>query len=260
MSLDGDSFSQLEPIYERYLVTGLFKCGYYEFDLGLGFIPLAEEETDRLTYGVKIRDRFRDQRVKEQINAEWEGRYTVASWRDFNRAFFRALRMEKVLMMVLIGLIFVVVGFNIYHSLRRSVRERYEEIGVLKTLGAPQRAIQHIFVVEGLLIGLLGGFVGMFMGLLISSNINQVFALVETVANFFVLIVQGLAAPLLQGQLEQFSFFSPSYFYISEVPSRVLLHEAVLIFLFALFSSTLAALMASRRIAGVHPAEVLRYE
>jgi lipoprotein-releasing system permease protein len=275
--LSGSSFAALEPERRTYLVTGLFRSGYYDFDLGWAFASLEDARLDAsasavpaagaadgegggdLKVGVKIRNRFRDQEALARIRLLVAGRgYTVASWREFNRAFFGALRTEKIMMMILVGLIFVVVGFNIYHSLRRAIRERYEDIGVLKALGASDTAVQYVFVLEGLLIGLVGGGLGVLLGLLIAVNINWVFRAAEQLVNLLASLIFRLAAPLAGG--EPFSLFSPAYFYISEIPSRVLFHETFLIVLFAIVSCTLAALFASSRVRAVRPAEVLRYE
>ncbi|MBN1837677.1 MAG: ABC transporter permease [Spirochaetales bacterium] len=277
IALGGASFASLEPERRTYLVTGLFKSGYYDFDLGWAFASLEDARADAavaapgagaaadrgpaLKVGIKIRNRFRDQESLAEIRALVGQRgYAVASWREFNRAFFGALRTEKIMMMVLVGLIFVVVGFNIYHSLRRAIRERYEDIGVLKALGASDLAVQYVFVFEGLLIGLAGGGIGLLLGLLIAVNINWVFAAAERIVNLLAGLFFRLAAPLAGGGGEPFSLFSPAYFYISEIPSRVLFHETLLIVLFAVGSCTLAALFASSRAGSVRPAEVLRYE
>ena len=279
ISLDGSSFVSLEPARRTFLVTGLFRSGYYDFDLGWAFASLEDARLDAaaavpgdspsaggegepaLKVGIKIRNRFRDQEALARVRALLAGRgYTVSSWREFNRAFFGALRTEKIMMMVLVGLIFVVVGFNIYHSLRRAIRERYEDIGVLKALGASDLAVQYVFVLEGLLIGLSGGGAGLLLGLLVAVNINWVFAAAERVVNLLAGLFMRLAAPLAGPGAEPFSLFSPAYFYISEIPSRVLFHETLLIVLFAICSCTLAALFASSRVRAVRPAEVLRYE
>ncbi len=268
LALTGSSFKGLNPEEQVFTVTGLFKSGYYEFDLGWAFVSIntAIENFEQglefgISYGIKIQNRFKDQiavrRIKNILN---DGEFKIGTWREYNRAFFGALLMEKILMMVLIGLIFIVVGFNIYHMLRRAVQERYEEIGVLKALGASSRAVQYIFVLEGLLIGILGGGLGMLLGLLISVNINQVFSAAEELTNGILFLIEGLVYPLVGSKVERFSLFSPAYFYISEVPSRVLLHEAFLINLFALFSSCIASLMASLKVSDIKPAQVIRYE
>ncbi len=267
-TLAGASLSASQPGRLVFHIAGLFKSGYYEFDLGLGFISLASaqayferESIGELRYGIKIRDRFKDRKVVRLLSSKLgESDYRITSWREFNRAFFDALSMEKTMMMLLIGLIFIVVAFNIYHTLKRTVRERYEEIGVLKALGASNGLIQNIFILDGLLIGLSGGLLGMLLGLAISVNINQVFGAAEFITNLLLLLIGRLIYPLLGSGVERFSLFSSAYFYISEVPSRVLLHEAVLINIFALFSSVSAAFIASLKVADVRPVEVLRYE
>jgi lipoprotein-releasing system permease protein len=245
----------------------LFRSGYYEFDLGWAFFSLQEGLAlgagGRRPWiiGVKIQNRFRDQQAADSVaNLLRDQAPEIVSWREFNRAFFGALRMEKIMMTVLIGLIFVVVGFNIHHSLRRAVRERYEEIGVLKALGASDLGLKRIFILEGLLIGTIGSSAGLLLGLLISANINAVFAFAEMVVNAAISFVDLLLFPILQSSSGRFSLFSPAYFYITEVPSTVLLREAVLIVMFALLAPTAAAAAAASRVKEVRPAEVLRYE
>jgi lipoprotein-releasing system permease protein len=265
LSLQGASLGELKPANRFYQVVGLFRSGYYEFDLGWAFFSLEEglalEGKSRrpTVIGVKIQNRFRDQQAMETIQ-QIPGEFQVVSWREFNRAFFGALRMEKIMMTVLIGLIFVVVGFNIHHSLRRAVRERYEEIGVLKALGASDLAVRRIFILEGLLIGTIGSCAGLLLGLLISANINAVFNFAEMVVNAAIAFADLLLFPLVQSSSGRFSLFSPAYFYITEVPSTVLLREAVLIVMFAVFAPTAAAAAAAARVKEVRPAEVLRYE
>ncbi|MBN1836207.1 MAG: ABC transporter permease [Spirochaetales bacterium] len=294
VSLAGGSFASMEPERRSYLVTGLFRSGYYDFDLGWAFASLEDARAEAANraeaaaggpgpgagaqgsagggaggtgpgpecrVGIKIRNRFRDQEALAAVRAlVGERGCKVSSWREFNRAFFGALRTEKIMMMVLVGLIFVVVGFNIYHSLRRAVRERYEDIGVLKALGASDMAVQYVFVIEGLLIGLAGGGIGLLLGLLVAVNIDWVFAAAERIVNLAAALLARLAAPLSGMGAEPFSLFSPAYFYINEIPSRVLFHETLLIVLFAIGSCTVAALFASARVGAVRPAEVLRYE
>jgi lipoprotein-releasing system permease protein len=245
----------LQPERRTYLVSGLFRSGYYDFDLGWAFARLGPKEPVR--YGIKIRSRFRDREAAQEVRrALGAGDYRLESWREFNRSFFGALRMEKLAMMVLVGLIFVVVGFNIYHGLRRAVRERFEEIGVLKALGASDVAVRSVFLAEGLAIGLVGSALGLALGLLASDNVNWLFRAVETLVNAVGALGARLAAPIG----ERFSLFSPAYFYLSEVPSRVLLPEAFLVVLFALGSCAAAAGFASRAARNVKPMEVLRFE
>lgn len=249
-------------------LTGMFRTGFLEYDAGWAFAGLEEgaallglDGPERV--GVKLHDRFRDRPVGRRVAAALPG-VTVESWREYNRAIFGALRLEKTMMMLLVGLIFVVVAVNIYQSLRRSVVERTEEIGVLKALGAPPAPLQLVFVFEGLWIGLAGGAIGLVLGLLVSFNVNELFAVAETLVNAVTAAGQWVAA-LLAGGPEQipasgFSLFSPAYFYLEEVPVAVVPVEVAGIVLFAILSSTVAAWVASRRVSAISPADVLRYE
>lgn len=269
--LAGDSSGKLAPAKESFIISALFRSGYYEYDLGLAFVSSETaqnyfwpEKEPLFTLGIKLKDRFQLKNAEQSIIAaigEAPGSgYRLVTWRDYNRAFFGALRMEKIIMMLLIGLIFIVVGFNIYHTLKRTVRERYEEIALLKAIGAPADTIKNIFILDGFLIGCLGSGVGMALGLLIAGNINEVFTIVEKLMNFLFGVIEILFAPLYRPGIGEFSIFSPAYFYLIEVPSRVLFHEALLILLLGLLSATMAAYFASQRVAGIKPVQVLQYE
>ena len=247
-------------------VTGLFKTGFLEYDAGWGFVSLATTQElgggEADTIGVKLLDRYSDRVTMRRIDSTVPGIETV-SWRDYNRSIFGALRLEKTLMMLLIGLIFVVVAVNIYQSLRRSVVERTEEIGVLKTLGASPASLQFVFVLEGLMIGVAGAAIGTVLGLALSFNINAVFAGAEIVVNGILGAagwIVGLFAPGQRGVTGGFTIFSPAYFYLDSVPATVIAGEVIGVALFALTSAVVAAVAASRRISGIIPAEVLRYE
>ena len=269
VSLGRGSGGGIVPRRLGFTVSGIFKTGYYDFDAGLVFISL--EAADALfaggnqlprTWGVKIADRFADERAMRAISRLHEAAgWSVESWRGYNRSFFDALFMEKLMMMLLVGLIFVVVGFNVYHSLRRTVFEKMEEIAVLKAIGVPPLEIQGIFVLEGLLIGLAGAAAGLLLGLLLSVNIDAVFAIVEAVVNGVLAAGSAVLSPFFPVEGGGgFSIFSPMYFYLTSVPSRVLPGEAFLVVFFALLACGGAAWAASRAVSRFRPAEVLRNE
>ena len=254
-----------------FTVTGVFRSGFYEYDLGWGFVNI--ETAAKLSraaapvFGIKLKNRWQDQRAIEEIkkvlpsSAAEGSQISIRSWRDYNRAFFGALRTEKLVMFILVGLIFIVVGLNIFQAQRRIVLERREEIGLLRALGASDTAVRLIFVLDGLIIGLAGACLGIVPGLLIASHITAFFSIMETAVNFIISGINSLSL-LLGGSAGagEFSMFSPHVFYIKEIPSRVIPHEAVLIFLFGFFSALIAAWFASGKVSSTRPAEVLRYE
>jgi lipoprotein-releasing system permease protein len=160
-------------------------------------------------------------------------------------------------MMVLIGLIFLVVGVNIFHSMRRAVAEKTEDIAVLKSLGASPDDIGRVFVLNGLAIGAGGAFIGLVLGLLLAVNVNEVFALVEAFVNGLAAFAARMAGSLGGGD---FRVFSPQYFYLMEVPVRVLFPETFFVTAAAIAAAAIAAAAAARRISSLAPSEVLRYE
>ncbi|GAB1481206.1 hypothetical protein MASR2M78_00210 [Treponema sp.] len=187
----------------------------------------------------------------------------LSSWRTFNSAFFGALRTEKLLMFILVGLIFIVVGLNVFQSQRRTVLERHDEIGLLRAIGASELSVRLVFTVDGFIIGLTGSLAGLIPGLLIASNIGSFFTILETITNSAILGINYIASLLPFSSIhdtEEFAVFSPAIFYIKEIPSRMVPLEIAFIFMFGLLSATIAAALASSRAARLRPAEVLRYE
>jgi lipoprotein-releasing system permease protein len=266
INLSGESLDVRSPRRVELRVVGVFRTGFLDYDRSWGFVGLESARTlfgadlDPVL-GVKLQDRFRDQSAAQRIEALAErhtgvSNLSVESWRSYNRAIFGALRLEKTLMTVLIGLIFIVVGANIYQSLRRSVTERVEEIALLKSLGAAPRDVQLVFVMEGLLTGFVGGTLGTLLGLAVSVHVNALFAAAETVING----VAALFAQLSGAGARTAEIFSTRHFYIQEVPTELVFSEVLGIFLFAWVSAIAAAALASRAVAGIRPAEVLRDE
>lgn len=269
--------STTDPQSGGFELVGVFRTGFLEYDAGWAFagLPAGREgggETagalaalglDRAErVGVKLDERFRDRLVARRIGMALPDA-RVESWREYNRAIFGALRLEKTMMMLLVGLIFVVVAVNIYQSLRRSVVERTEEIGVLKALGAPPLPLQLVFVLEGLMIGLAGALSGLLLGLAVSLNINAIFRAAEVVVNAVAGAGQWLVSLVAGGGADggaAFSIFNPAYFYLEEVPAVVVPVEVAGVVLFAVASATVAAYAASRRVSAIAPADVLRYE
>jgi lipoprotein-releasing system permease protein len=224
-------------------------------------------EAAQTVLGIKLKNRWQDKRAIEKIkeviafHVSDASAVSVRSWRDYNRSFFGALRTEKLMMFILVGLIFLVVGLNIFQAQRRIVLERREEIGLLRALGSSSTAVRLVFVWDGFIIGLAGAMLGLVPGLLIAYNIQAFFSLLEGAVNlcvsFFNLVFGFIGGGAGEGE---FAVFSTQVFYLKEIPSRVIPHEVVLIFLFGFLSALLAAWFASGKVSATKPAEVLRYE
>ena len=266
MGLAGSSFNRLTPDIHKFRITGIYKSGYYEYDRNLAFVSLASgsrmraDSDETYTIGLKISNIYRDREIISRIKEKYGENAEAVSWRDSNRAFFSALRMEKISMMLLIGLIFVVIGVNIYNSIKRSVSEKMEDIAVIYAVGGSEKSVKRIFLMEGFIVGFSGGLAGIAAGLLILVNLNFIFLAAGTVLQYASEIIMYLFSVSDILPSVEISLFPESYFYLTEVPYRILLHEVVLIFLFAVLSAVGSAYFASRKISVETPAEYLRYE
>jgi lipoprotein-releasing system permease protein len=253
---------------DTFTITGIFRTGFYEYDLSWGFINI--ESAEKISgagpvLGLKLKNRWQDGHAMEAVRNTLRGApgtetLKLTSWRDYNRAFFGALRTEKLFMFLLVGLIFIVVGLNIYQAQRRAVLERREEIGLLRAVGAASAAVRLVFVWDGAIIGFIGAASGLGLGLLIASHISAFFTLLEGLVNFFIGIANLLSGLFGGGGAGEFAIFSPAVFYIKEIPSRVIPREVFLICMFGFLSALLAAWFASGKAARTGPAEVLRDE
>lgn len=252
----------------EFTVTGLFSAGYGDFDSAMGFISNESAleyfvNEKNLNYHIKIADKDDDLIIKKRL-LETEGvseNFSVKTWRDFNKAYFSSLKNEKIVMMILTGLIFVIVGFNVYNSLRRSVYLRFEEISVLKTLGATSLHIKSVFILESFFTGLTGASLGLAGGLLLSWNISSFFEFLDLVINGAITGINALLSLFNGAVLQSVSIYSPDQFYlVGGIPIKIYISECLFIFLSALLSTVVAAYGASRRVSTIKPGEVLRYE
>ncbi len=239
------------PREQEMRVVGLFRTGYLDLDRNWAFISLSTAaqtlpSRDPLVIGIKLNNRFEDSQAIDGVRALVGATDRVVSWREYNRGIFGALRVEKAMMVFLIGLIFLVVAGNIYQLLRRSILERSEDIAVLRALGSPPGSVRLVFLIEGTLIGVIGTLLGLAVGLLIAENVNAIFAFLETVAELA--SSRGIRA------------FSPAYFYIQGVPSRLVLAELLAISLVSLVIAAGAAVLATRSVVGRSELELLRAE
>ena len=261
LATSGTSETDLFPENLNLLVTGLFKTGYYELDANFAFMDL---DNSSLLFGedtpyfanVKLNNENKDMIYISEIMKE-KKKIKALSWREYNRAFFGALKIEKNVMMLLIVLIFLVVGVNIYNGMRRTIYEKKEDIAVLLSMGATPNDIKNIFVLSGFTTGLLGSCFGLIMGLLLSLNINKIFSIIERM----ITLVMSVVSILIENvQGDSFTIFNTSYFYMDKVPVKIFFLEMFFVFLFGLCAATFAALIATKKVTDIHPSEILHYE
>lgn len=167
------------PRFRVFRVAGYFVTGMYEYDRGRVYVDFNEAaDFLRLKGGVsgvelKFADLFQAERITGDLKAALGDAYRVRDWTEMNRSLFGALRLEKLAMYLILGLIILVAAFNIASTLTMVVMEKARDIGILKALGVSRRGIRNIFLVEGGVIGGLGAFFGVAAGTLLAQALKR---------------------------------------------------------------------------------------
>ena len=260
LALSGGKDVELLSQNRQFKVTGIFECGYYDINQGYAFVSLEAAhmyfgEDAPVFYGIKIRRLQNDGFVSAAIKSRFPDA-AVQSWREYNRTFFGALRVEKNILMLLVFLIFVVVAVNIYNGMRRLVFERSQEIAALSALGGTSFQIKAIFVVRGFLTGAAGTVIGIVLGIFISLNIRSVFLGVSHCLYWLELFFTSVFSP------ENAAFVTENQMYAiyASITARIIPSEVLLISLFGVLSPLLASALASRSVLKLKIAEVLHNE
>lgn len=222
----------------NFRVAGIFEAGMYEYDNTWALIDL-EQAQDLFDMGttvslveMKVEDIFATESVMENVRERLGEGYFVMDWREMNRVFFSALRLERLAMFVTISLIVGVAALNIIATLVLLVMEKNRDIGILLSMGATRRAILWIFMLQGLIIGLLGTIAGLAFGIGLSwvFDTYQLISLPEQV------------------------------YYLSHVPFLIRPADFVVVGLMAVAVSFLATIYPAWRASRLDPVEALRHE
>lgn len=162
----------IHPVSERFVVVGFFETGMYEFDSRFvyaarpavgAFLGYPPEGASLL--GVKVADLMRADKAADAIGAALGPDFYATDWMALNQNLFQWIKLEKIIMILLLGMIIVIAGFNIVGILTMMVGERRREIGILLAMGARRRQVMGIFLLNGLWLGGLGIALGCALGL-----------------------------------------------------------------------------------------------
>ena len=260
LALSGGSDVDLISDNRVFVVSGIFSCGYAEINNSYSFISLDAgqqffgKDATKL-FALKLADSEKDMQVISQLEKALPGLQTE-SWRSYNRSFFGALKVEKNLLMMLVFMIFVVVGVNIFNGRRRMVFERRSEIAVLSALGGRKRQVQLIFILRGLLTGLGGAIPGLLLGMLLCVQMDVIFSLIAKMSYW----IQYLFTMATNPAMAMFVRENTMYQVYASIPARMFPAEITFITIFGVFSALAASWVASRKVLAMTLSEVLHDE
>jgi len=236
----------ISPRIQQFTVSGIFEVGLQDHDGVLALVHLddavALRGADAGVTGVRLRfaDVFAAPQLAASAATRLGGGFRVSDWTGENASYFRAIRIEKTMMLLIMLLIVMVAAFNIVATLVMVVTDKRTDIAILRTLGARPRTVLSIFVTQGVIIGWLGTAVGLIAGLALATNV-------------------GTVAPWLERTFG-FQFMDSDVYYITELPSDVHSADVLFIGIAAFLLTVLATVYPAVRAARTAPAEALRYE
>jgi lipoprotein-releasing system permease protein len=192
--------------------------------------------------GVRLKLHDMDQAfdVGRELALKLKGPYRVSDWTQDNANLFRALKMEKTVMAILLSLIIAMGAFNLVSSQVMLVTDKQADIAILRTLGLTPRQVMQVFMVQGSLIGIIGTVSGVVGGILLTLNLDRILQGIEKVFG-----VQLLPEDV---------------YYITGLPTDLQSSDVIAIACVALAMAFLATLYPAWRAARTAPAEALRYE
>jgi lipoprotein-releasing system permease protein len=226
------------PKYTRFRVVGIFNSGFFDYDSSWAFTDLSDAQ--RL-FGLgdlisviefKVDDIYQADKISHALETAAGKGFMTTNWMEQNQALFHALRLERLVTFITIGLIVFVAALNILISLIMMVMEKTRDIAVLISMGTRKSQVRNIFIAQGMLIGLIGTAIGLLLGYAISYA----------------------------GGHYHIISLSPEVYSIDYVPFAPRPMDGLLVAFVAIGVSFIATLYPSWSAARTLPAEALRYE
>ncbi len=226
------------PKYNRFHVVGIFSSGFFDYDSNWAFVSLSDAQKlfglgDQISVvEFKIDDIFKADQITTQLEAAAGKGFMATNYLEQNKALFHALRLERLVTFITIGLIVFVAALNILISLIMMVMEKTKDIAVLMSMGTRRAQVRNLFIAQGVLIGTIGTAIGLILG----------YAISYVGGHYHVLTL------------------SPEVYSIDYVPFAPRVIDGVWVALFAVLISFVATLYPSWSASRILPAEALRYE
>ena len=234
------------PRIKIYKVAAVFEIGMSEYDSAMVFMPLKEAQAyfnragDVTAIEVYTDNPDNVSAYRKAVQDAAGRPIFLIDWRQRNATFFNALQVERNVMFLILTLIVLVAALNIVSGLIMLVKDKGQDIAILRTMGATQGSVMRVFLITGASIGVVGTLVGFLLGVVVCLNIENNRQFLSWLTNT--------------------ELFSPELYFLSHLPADMDTGEPSAVVIMALVLSFLATLYPSWRAARLDPVEALRYE
>jgi len=233
------------PRSREFTVVGVFEVGA-QVDESLAMIHLASAQklfrTGNSVSGIRLK--FENLYMAPQGAAEIQTllgeSVTVTDWSQTQGSLFKAVKLEKTVTGILLGIIIAVAAFNIITSLIMMVTEKKSDIAVLRTMGMTRKQVMNIFIFQGSITAFWGIAVGLFLGIPCALYLPDIIAFFEDVFRFQV--------------------FDENVYFVTSIPSLWMFSDTFIVAASAVIMSFLATLYPAYRASKIEPAEAMRYD
>jgi lipoprotein-releasing system permease protein len=234
------------PRTKRFVVSGIYRVGMYEFDRRLAFINISDAQKLYRMRGavtgvrLAVTEIFSAPTIVREVALEHGEVVLVNDWTRRHVNFFKSIQITKSILFVILLLVIAVAAFNIVSTLVMVVKDKQADIAILRTIGARPSSVLRIFVTQGSVIGIVGTAAGVLLGVLLATNLETIVGSLESIFGI--------------------KFLAADVYFISDLPSELrtadIVRIAVIALVLALVSTVYPAWVASR----TAPAEALRYD
>ena len=215
-------------------VGGYFDTGMSEYDSNYAFLNLKEMQkiygvSDRISaIEIHLKSSAYTDKVNNQINEIIKEKELFYSrdWKQVNAFFFETLSIERNVMFIILSLIIIVAAFNVITCLFILVKNKANEIAILKTIGTSDISILRIFIIIGSLIGIAGSLIGSLLGIIVTINLENIRQILNNLFNL--------------------NLFPSQFYFIDKIPTIIDYNQLFFIFVFSLIISLLATIYPAR--------------
>ena len=234
------------PRIKAYTVVAVFSIGMSEFDNVFVYMPLAEaqaffnKDNEATVVEVFVDDPDKMDAFRFAFEKAVPRPAIITDWRQRNRTFFETLQVEKNILFIILSLIVIVAAFNIISGLTMLVKDKTQDIAILRTIGATRGSVLRIFMMIGASIGIVGTLAGFALGLALAKNLDAIRTAINSAFNA--------------------NLFPAEFYFLSRLPAIVDAREVAAIVGMTLVIAILASIYPAWKAASLDPIDALRHE